>query len=64
MPWNQNRLLQPSWRHAVTETYRSEIGNIREYIKLDMVRYDYEIGDPLNGVASHECCLSLRSGIG
>ena len=38
----------------------SGIGFFHEDNKLGMVQDDYKLGDSLNGVKTHECCLDTR----
>ena len=47
----------------VTGPYRSGIGYVRKDNKLGMVRYDYRLGNSLNGVATHKCGTATRSEI-
>ena len=48
-------------RSTITGPYRRGICYFREDNKLGMVRDDHKLGDSLNGVATHECCLDTMS---
>ena len=48
---------------TVTGPYRSGIYYVHKDNRLDMVRDDYKLGDPLNGVAIHECGPDTRGEI-
>ena len=48
---------------TVTGPYRSVIDYIGKDNKLVMVRYDYKLGNSLNGVVTHEYFPATRSNI-